>query len=51
MALHTHHPEASGDLGTRLMAMSAPRRMVWAAALVGVLWLAVWWALSFEAVR
>jgi hypothetical protein len=31
------------------MAMSAGRRMLWAAALSLLLWLAVWWALSFEA--
>jgi hypothetical protein len=31
------------------MAMSAGRRLLWAAAGVVLLWLAVWWALSFEA--
>jgi hypothetical protein len=48
MADHTHHP-VNVDLGTRLMAMSAGRRMQWAAVGVALLWLAVWWALSFDA--
>ena len=48
MTVHSP-PEASADLGTRLMAMSAGRRMLWAAVGVVLLWLAVWWALSFEA--
>jgi hypothetical protein len=47
MAPHRH--VASHDLGTRLMAMSAGRRLLWAAGAVLLLWLAVWWALSFEA--
>ena len=31
------------------MAMSAGRRVLWAAAGVVLLWLAGWWALAFEA--
>lgn len=49
MTVHVHPPAPSRDLGTRLMAMSAGRRMLWAAAGVVLLWLVVWWALSFEA--
>ena len=49
MPVHTDPPEASTDLGTRLMAVSAGHRMLWAAIGVVLLWLAVWWALSFEA--
>jgi hypothetical protein len=49
MPPHAHLPTPSGDLGTRLMAMSAARRMLWAAVGVVLLWLAVWWALAFEA--
>ncbi len=49
MTVHVHPPAPPPDLGTRLMAMSAGRRMLWAAAGVVLLWLAVWWALSFEA--
>ena len=49
MAVHSHLRDASRDPGTRLMAMSAGRRMLWAAALGLLLCLAVWWALSFEA--
>lgn len=49
MAIHSHPRAASGDLGTRLMAMSAARRVLWAAGAVALLWLAVWWALAFEA--
>ncbi|HEX2890024.1 hypothetical protein [Vineibacter terrae] len=49
MPPHTHPAAPSGDLGTRLMAMSAGRRVLWAAAGVVLLWLAVWWALAFEA--
>jgi hypothetical protein len=33
------------------MAMSAGHRVLWAAAAVVFLWLAVWWALSFEVPR
>lgn len=50
MAVHSHLRDASRDPGTRLMAMSAGGRMFWAALLSLVLWLAVWWALSFQAV-
>lgn len=49
MTVHVHPRAPSGDLGTRLMAMGAGRRMLWAAVGVVLLWLAVWWALSFEA--
>jgi hypothetical protein len=51
MPPHTHASRTATEFGTRLMAMSAGRRMAWAAGIVAVLWLAVWWALSFEAVR
>lgn len=49
MSDHIHAPAAAGDLGTHLMAMSAGRRLMWAAAGVVILWLTVWWAMSFEA--
>ena len=49
MAAHSHPPHLPGDLGTRLMAASAGRRVLWAVGGVLLLWLAVWWALSFEA--
>jgi hypothetical protein len=49
MADHTHSHLPPADLATRLMAMSAARRVLWAVAGVVLLWLTVWWALSFEA--
>ncbi|HJQ56259.1 MAG TPA: hypothetical protein VJ890_05100 [Vineibacter sp.] len=48
MADHAHS-HAPADLGTRLMAMSAGRRVLSAAVGVALLWLAVWWALAFDA--
>lgn len=49
MAVHSHPHGVSPDLGTRLMAMSAGRRMAWAVVGIVLLWLAVWWACAFDA--
>jgi hypothetical protein len=49
MPAHVHPTRIPADLGTRMMAMSAWRRVAWAAVGVVLLWLAVWWAVSFEA--
>ncbi|QQS15267.1 MAG: hypothetical protein IPK81_11310 [Rhodospirillales bacterium] len=51
---HAHHdhappaPAAAADFASALMSMSAARRMAWAAGAVAALWLAVFWALSFQ---
>ncbi len=44
---HVHAAPAAADLS--VLAMSAVRRMALAAAPLTLLWLAVWWAVAFEA--
>jgi len=42
----THHHHLSTDLATALISLSAVRRVAWALLPAGLIWLAVWWALS-----
>lgn len=42
----THHHHLSTDLATTLMSLSAAKRVAWALVPVGMIWLAVLWALS-----
>lgn len=49
MTHHHHHPghaHPTAQIGPSILRMSAPQRLVYAGALIALLWAAVFWALA-----